>query len=79
MKENKINYLLILIAFALGLGIMFVITFFTKEKCEVCEKCEIKEEKNELTEEQEKMFTDLNTIAMEMYEKQQYLNPLLFL
>ena len=76
MKENKLNILLIIIAFILGLVVMFGITVLTKEKCPVCEKCDfvVKEEEKELSSDEKSMFTLLSDISKKMYEKNEYTN-----
>lgn len=81
MEKNKINIVLIIVSFIVGMLVMLGISFITKEKCAVCERCPNTNEptKNEgeshiLEGEEKKKFDELYSIAVELYNNEKYLN-----
>ena len=79
MEKSKVNIVLIIVSFIVGMLVMLGISFITKEKCAVCEKCPNTNEptKNEgeshvLNEDERKIFNDFNAIGIDLYKNGKY-------
>ena len=77
MEKSKINIVLIIVSFIVGMLVMFGISFLTKEKCEICEDSSNKnnttqKDNIELSEENKKIFDYLNSIGTELYNNEKY-------